>query len=99
MRLRVSTIVLELNRTPSSGTRVRLSTIFSLLGCGHNLRSKTVAALWRWAHARHPLLVGGCRPLELRHYLAPELWSIEHVCELSAYGIPSTVLVASKKVY
>jgi len=64
---------------------------------GINLPTRIISAMWQWIHSVRPKLVGGCRPVELRSYLLPELWHIDHVRQLSSYGIPSSVLVASKK--
>lgn len=47
-------------------------------------------ALWRVA----PGLVGGCRPIRILEYVGPPRWRVLHHRRLSAWTIPSEVLVA-----
>lgn len=54
--------------------------------------------IWGWEriHALSPRLVGGCRPIELLDYLPEMHWRIEYVNVVTAFGMPSEVLVAAK---
>ena len=57
---------------------------------------RVVTRAWEFVYRRYPRLVGGCRPVELLKYLSPELWRIEHRNIVSAYGIASEIVVASR---
>jgi ubiquinone/menaquinone biosynthesis C-methylase UbiE len=46
-------------------------------------------------HAWQPKLVGGCRPVDLRAFLAEQDWRLVHHAVVSRFGVPSEVLVAS----
>ena len=48
---------------------------------------------WNWLWSRNPALVGGCRALELPHYLS-QAWQIEHHAIVTSAGIGSEVLIA-----
>lgn len=52
---------------------------------------------WRRLHALEPLLVGGCRPLELLDCLPDTRWYIDYAQVITRFGVPSEVVVASKK--
>ena len=55
-----------------------------------------VRALSR-VHAVRPILVGGCRPVELRDFLSTSVWRIDHLKVVTAFGVPSEVVVATKR--
>jgi SAM-dependent methyltransferase len=59
--------------------------------------SKAVAAAWSAVQAACPRAVGGCRPVDVRPRLAPERWTVEHHEVVSAWGVPSEVLVARRR--
>ncbi len=61
---------------------------------GATAGSRVVSALWRRIHGLHPLLVGGCRPLRVREYVA-DGWRIQEHREICRFGICSEVLLAS----
>ena len=65
----------------------------------HGLTPLTRLVTWAWTHihARDPRIVGGCRPLELRTYLPDTLWQIEYEQVVTAWGIPSQIVIASKR--
>lgn len=58
--------------------------------------SRVVARLWAAVHRLSPVLVGGCRPLDLEPYLDPGVWTVRTRRRVSAFGIPSEVIVAER---
>jgi ubiquinone/menaquinone biosynthesis C-methylase UbiE len=57
--------------------------------------SRLVTALWAGIHRITPTLLGGCRPLKLRTLL-PGTFRLEYVNTITAFGIPSEILVAER---
>jgi SAM-dependent methyltransferase len=57
--------------------------------------SRLVTALWACIHRITPKLLGGCRPLKLRTLL-PGTFHLEYVNTVTAFGIPSEILVAER---
>ncbi len=57
--------------------------------------ARLVTGLWTGVHARWPALVGGCRPLSLRPWLPVTHWQVEYRTVVTAFGIPSEVIIAS----
>jgi hypothetical protein len=43
-------------------------------------------------------LVGGCRPIRLESYVDQEYWKIEYQKVITAFGVPSEVLILSPKI-
>ena len=56
--------------------------------------TRAVSRLWRGIHAAAPLAVGGCRPLSVRPLLPGTGLRALHHETVSAWGVPSEVLVA-----
>jgi len=56
--------------------------------------SRLGAILWDTVHAWAPTWVGGCRPIRVQRRLAPARWHVHHVETVTAFGIPSEVLIA-----
>lgn len=67
------------------------------LAHGTGKLSGVVSHLWSIVHEIAPILTGGCRPVELTPFLPAEQWHVDHVGPVTAYAIPSQVLVASKQ--
>ena len=63
---------------------------------GQTLLSRTVSALWTGVHRLNPLLVGGCRPVRLTRYVTLGLWEYRFHGTVTAFGVPSEILVARK---
>lgn len=59
--------------------------------------SKLVTAVWSAIHSARPITVGGCRPLELKNFVDERDWDVEHCAVIVAWGVPSEVLVASRR--
>jgi len=58
--------------------------------------ARLVSSLWMALFSCCPRLVGGCRPLRLRDWVTPDRWRIDHHRVVTAFGISSEVIVASK---
>lgn len=63
---------------------------------GVDVPSRTVAWLWGRVHALSARLVGGCRPIELVPFVSDGLWTVRFRRVVTAWGVPSEVLVASR---
>ena len=66
------------------------------LSTGAGPWSRAVSRLWSRIHALHPALVGGCRPLDLRDWIAAPAWRLRHQSRLSPFGLCSEVIVAER---
>jgi len=58
---------------------------------------RLLTGLWAAVHALRPALVGGCRPLELRTLLPTTHWQITYVNVVTAFGIPSEIVIAERR--
>lgn len=87
-------ILAEVHRILSSKGKLCLVS----LGCGTSGFAGLLTALWEAAWKWKPALVGGCRPTELRTLLDPAQWSIDHLRTVVSFGVPSEVLVASRRL-
>jgi ubiquinone/menaquinone biosynthesis C-methylase UbiE len=68
------------------------------LAYGRTWVSRVVTWVWDAVHRLNPRLVGGCRPLQLPDSLNEEQWQIDYHNVVTAFGIPSEVMVTSKSV-
>ena len=59
--------------------------------------SRLVTGLWTDIHRLAPSLVGGCRPLELRTLLPASSFHLEYGKKVTAFGIPSEIIVAKRQ--
>ena len=59
--------------------------------------SRLVTGLWTGIHRLAPSLVGGCRPLELRTLLQAHPFLLEYAHVVTAFGIPSEIIVAKRQ--
>lgn len=80
----------------------RLLTPEGLIGAvsltrGETRASRLVSGAWGTVASRWPTLVGGCRPIELGDLLDGGSWRVVHRQVVTAWGIPSEVLVASRR--
>jgi len=64
------------------------------LTTGRTVLTGVVSKVWAAIHAVFPAWVGGCRPLRMRPFLTPRRWDVRHHEVVSAWGVPSEVLVA-----
>lgn len=53
--------------------------------------------MWGWQHlyAINPARLGGCRPIQLFHFLEPDQWQLRHVQVITSWGLASEVIVAA----
>lgn len=58
---------------------------------------RLVTGLWAAVHALRPALVGGCRSLELRALLPTTHWQITYINVVTAFGIPSEIVIAERR--
>jgi ubiquinone/menaquinone biosynthesis C-methylase UbiE len=58
--------------------------------------SRFVSSTWTALQRRAPKLVGGCRPVELGELVDNHQWSVLHLARVTAFGVPSEILVAKK---
>jgi ubiquinone/menaquinone biosynthesis C-methylase UbiE len=68
------------------------------LTCGRKGVARMVTWFWSAVHRLHPKLVGGCRPLRLQDFLVEERWRLDYHRVVTAFGVASEVVVASKRV-
>ncbi len=59
--------------------------------------SRALVGVWTRIHSANPKLVGGCRPVELLDFLPEAEWERVHHEVLSAFGVPSEVVVAARR--
>jgi len=57
------------------------------------LISRSRHRIWRVA----PRLVGGCRPIDLRHLFDPDHWDIDEDAVIESWGVPSELVVAAAR--
>jgi len=67
------------------------------LSSGIDIPSRIVAGAARWTHALFPSLIGGCRPVDLMPFVGSSDWSVEQHSRVTAYGVPSEVVVAKRR--
>lgn len=59
--------------------------------------SRIVTYVWASVFRLRATLVGGCRPIHLEQYIAPDYWQPEYRNVVIAFGIPSEVVVLHVK--
>lgn len=57
--------------------------------------SKVIIKVWRWIYRLRPILLGGCRPLQLNSLLDQNEWQLEYHHTLVSYGVPSEIAIAT----
>ena len=67
------------------------------LAPGISLSSKLITRIWKILFSINPMLVGGCRPLDVKRFLDSSKWELVFLSTVVSLGIPSAVLVARKK--
>jgi ubiquinone/menaquinone biosynthesis C-methylase UbiE len=66
------------------------------LTCGQTVISRTFTWIWNSIHNLNPVLVGGCRPLNLLEFLDEACWNISYNNIVNMLGIASEIVVAAK---
>ena len=62
------------------------------------LFGRILTSMWSRVHQINPILMGGCRPLELMELVGQTKWRMLHVSQASRFGLTSEVLVAEKRI-
>jgi ubiquinone/menaquinone biosynthesis C-methylase UbiE len=78
----------------------RLLTPDGLLGLvsltfGTHPFSRLLTKSWQKVHQLNPVLLGGCRPIQLNQFLAAAQWQIQHNETQIAFGLASQLIVAT----
>lgn len=55
-----------------------------------------VGGIWSAVHSLAPSVVGGCRPILLLDFFNPPDWVVRYRTRISAFGVPSEILVAEQ---
>ncbi len=63
---------------------------------GKTLVSKIVMESWRRLGNLSPILVGGCRPIDLMNYLHSDQWAIEYQHITTRFAVAMQVIVARR---
>ena len=67
------------------------------LSTGFTFGSRIVSSVWQTVFNLRASLVGGCRPVKLVKFIDEQQWSIDHHKVISQFGVPSEILIASRK--
>jgi ubiquinone/menaquinone biosynthesis C-methylase UbiE len=59
--------------------------------------SQCISSVWNVLYRVRPKLVGGCRPIELLDFVTKANWEMVYHTVVSAFGIPSEVVVARRR--
>ncbi|MGE5324622.1 MAG: class I SAM-dependent methyltransferase [Actinomycetota bacterium] len=88
-----SVVLAEAHRILGDGGKLCLVSLTHGPSLFSRIFTKAWERCWRWK----PALLGGCRPVELRDLLSAQDWSIEHQSTVVSFGVPSEVIVASRR--
>lgn len=86
-------LLAEAHRVLEPGGRLCLASLTH----GRAGAARLITTAVSWAVSRRPALTGGCRPIELLDLLSGA-WTIDHRRVVSAYGVPSELVVARPRV-
>lgn len=72
--------------------------IVGLVGLTHGWTWVSRAVEWSWSvlYSIRPMLVGGCRPLNLLDCVRPPGWRVRYHHRVASFGVPSQILVAQR---
>lgn len=88
----ISMLMNEAARVVQAGGKlclVSLTTSTQLFG-------RILTAMWSYVHQINPVLMGGCRPIELTEFVDQKHWRVLHVSKAPRFGLTSEVLVAER---
>jgi ubiquinone/menaquinone biosynthesis C-methylase UbiE len=88
----IRTVLQEAWRILSEGGLLGLTSLTH----GFTAMSRVVENIWTTMHAIRPMLVGGCRPINLLEFATEPRWRLRCDDKFSKYGVPSEILVAEK---
>ena len=58
--------------------------------------ARMITTVWNGLRAASPMLVGGCRPIEILRLVPAPDWKIEYQNVVTPFGIPCEIVVARK---
>ena len=90
----ISKFLCEAHRVLEAGGRLSLVSLTK----GSTFLSRTVSAVWASIFHLRASWVGHCRPICLEQYIDSVEWKIEYRNVVTAFGVPSEVLVARAKM-
>jgi ubiquinone/menaquinone biosynthesis C-methylase UbiE len=64
------------------------------LSFGLSRSSRLLCCIWTAVHRAAPMLVGGCRPIDLQPFLSPDQWEISALETVFSFAVPTQVVVA-----
>jgi ubiquinone/menaquinone biosynthesis C-methylase UbiE len=64
---------------------------------GASAFSRAVTWTWQRLWRLNPVMVGGCRAIELLNYLRAQSWDVEYRAVVTSWGITSEIIVASAR--
>jgi ubiquinone/menaquinone biosynthesis C-methylase UbiE len=70
--------------------------VLASLTHGNTCASRLIGRAWVTVHALRPSLVGGCRPISIREFLANNRWKLCHRKQITRFGLSSEVVIAEK---
>lgn len=88
----IRALMAEARRALAPGGLVCLAS----LTYGRSPGARLVTRLWRGIFALNPRLVGGCRPVRLRHHLPERHWDVRRHAVIETWAIASEVVVAAR---
>ena len=91
-RAEAQAVIREAQRVLSPGG---LAGLISLTN-GKTPVARVVTTVWNGLRAVSPMLVGGCRPVEILSLVPAPDWKIEHQAIVTSFGIPCEIVVARK---
>jgi len=86
----IRTVLDEAHRLLQPGGRLCLGGLTT----GETVLSHLTTRIWDAVHAVRPAWVGGCRPVRIRPRLNTDRWTVHQHEIVSAWAVPSEVLVA-----
>lgn len=60
------------------------------------LFGRILTGMWSFVHQINPVLMGGCRPIELPEFVDENHWRVVHLSKAPRFGLTSEVLVAER---
>ena len=57
--------------------------------------SRVVMWGWQQLYAINPARLGGCRPIQVAHFLEPDQWQLRHRQVITSWGLASEIVVAA----
>ena len=64
---------------------------------GASFFERAISGAWSRVHRISPARVGGCRPIDVGNFLHQTLWTVEENRRVSAFGVPSQLVIAEPR--